>query len=204
MRGPDKGNGIISRLSSFTFGTGWFLFLVLLINIVGIAYGFYYYRLDLQEFPAYLWIILADSPIAVLFFSLFLTLFLLGKRNGLIEALAFFGGVKVGFWTVFIILLYNSYFLQPLYFSWYFSLLVLHLGMVLETIVMVPIMKISRTHVMLASAFYLLNDIADYFFNLVPRRDIILGSSQFPLVAAESFLVTIILSYFLLKFSSKN
>ncbi|MBI5355219.1 MAG: DUF1405 domain-containing protein, partial [Candidatus Aenigmarchaeota archaeon] len=116
-----------------------------------------------------------------------------------VEALAFIGMIKVGFWTAFIILVYNWYFLQPAYLYWYGSLFFLHLGMCAEGFAMKERLNITRVHALVASAFYVINDIADYVFNLVPRRDIILGSHEFPIVAGESFLVTLALSHFLLK-----
>lgn len=181
-----------------------FVYALFLINILGIGYGFYYYQQDFSEFPFYLWIFIADSPIAVLLFTAFLALFLVGKRNGIIEALAFIGTIKVGFWTAFIILVYNRYFLQPLYLYWYGFLLFLHLGMCLEGIAMKKNLVITRTDVLAASSLYVVNDALDYVFHLVPRRDIILGSHEFPLVAVESFLMTFVLSYSLLKLAAKN
>ena len=143
---------------------------------------------------------ISDSPIAVLFFALFLSLSIVGKRNGFVEALAFIGMVKVGFWTAFIILVYNWYFLQPAYLYWYGSLFFLHLGMCLEGFAMKGRLKITGAHALVASAFYVINDILDYVFYLVPRRDIIIpGSGGFYVVALESFAMTLILTFSLLK-----
>lgn len=181
-----------------------FVYALTLINILGIGYGFYYYQQDFSEFPPYLWIFIADSPVAVLLFTVFLALLLAGKRNGLIEALAFIGMIKVGFWTAFIILVYNWYFLQPSYLYWYGSLLVLHIGMCLEGFAMKKNLAITRMDVLAASSLYIVNDALDYVFHLVPRRDIILGSQEFQLVAAESIIMTLVLSRLLLKLAAKN
>lgn len=190
----------IDVLSRLVFQSKAFLVILILINLAGTTYGFYYYQQDFSEFPFYLWLLVSDSPIAVLLFAFFLALFLAGRRNGLLEALAFIGLFKVGLWTSFIILLYKEYFLQPSYLYWYGALFLLHLGMVLQSVVMMPIMKIRRNDALMAGTFYLLNDFSDYLFNLVPRRDIIIpGSGGFYIVALESFLATLILSYFLLK-----
>src|SRR3989344_5255164 len=169
-RGPDK---VGAMRFDFAFSKP-LVYALLCINIIGIAYGFYYYQQDFSEFPFYLWLFISDSPIAVLFFALFLSLSIVGKRNGFVEALAFIGMVKVGFWTAFIILVYNWYFLQPAYLYWYGSLFFLHLGMCLEGFAMKGRLKITGAHALVASAFYVINDILDYVFYLVPRRDIII------------------------------
>ncbi len=76
------------------------LALLLLINIFGTAYGYYWYGSQLENTPAIFLAFVPDSPTASLFFVFVLLGFLLRRNFGLMEALAIITLFKYGIWAV--------------------------------------------------------------------------------------------------------
>ena len=77
-----------------------FLVLLLIINVFGTIYGYYWYGYQLEETPPIFLIFVPDSPTASLFFCFVLIAFLLKKNWPLIEALALLTLFKYGIWAV--------------------------------------------------------------------------------------------------------
>ena len=77
-----------------------FLGLLLIINIVGTAYGYYWYKTQLAETPTRFLLFVPDSPTASLFFVFVLIAFLWKKNWRLMEALALVTLFKYGIWAV--------------------------------------------------------------------------------------------------------
>lgn len=105
------------------FKTDWRLLVPLLaVNAAGMGFGWYYYtdvgQFDLDhlacgpganEFcePWWTWLVVADSPNAVLlFFVAALAYRLTGRRNRWVDAGAFVLNIYVGLWTTFLFLTY--------------------------------------------------------------------------------------------------
>jgi uncharacterized membrane protein YpjA len=65
-----------------------FLSVLLLINILGSFYGYYWYRGQLAATNVLLWPFVPDSPLSTTLFSLVLVLYLLGKKSSLLSLLA--------------------------------------------------------------------------------------------------------------------
>ena len=114
--------GLVATLHRFK--TDWRLLApLLLLNLAGMGFGWYYYH-DVGQFdfadldcsaadeddpcqPWWLWPLVADSPNAVaLFFVAALAYKLTGWRNKWLDAFAFTLNIYVGCWTTFLFLTY--------------------------------------------------------------------------------------------------
>lgn len=108
--------------------------LLVLVNLGGVAYGFYYYGPQFGLTPAWLWPWVPDSPMSVGFFALALALRLAGRPSQLVDWLAFIANLKVGLWTGFVLTYYDAHFrifVDPLA-SLNFWLFLLHLAMAVQ------------------------------------------------------------------------
>lgn len=109
---------------------------VLLVNLGGILFGFYYYLPQFAETAPYLWPLVPDSPFAVLVASAALLLWARGKAHPVVDALAFVYMVKVGLWTAFVLALHPEHFgFHPFGAGLNSVLFYLHLGMAVEGLV---------------------------------------------------------------------
>ena len=72
------------------------LWLLFIINLLGTAYGYYWYGSQLENTPAIFLAFVPDSPTASLFFVFVLLGFLLRRNFGLMEALAIITLFKYG------------------------------------------------------------------------------------------------------------
>lgn len=105
--------GLVARLHRFK--SDWRLLVpLLLVNVAGMAFGWYYYY-DVGQFdpasryfePYWSWPLVSDSPNAVaLFFVAALAYRLTGWRNRWLDAFAFTLNIYVGLWTTFLFLAY--------------------------------------------------------------------------------------------------
>lgn len=108
--------------------------LLVLVNLGGVAYGFYYYGRQFELTPPWLWPWVPDSPASVGLFALALALRLAHRPSQLVDWLAFIANIKVGLWTGFVLLYYDAHFgifVQPLT-SLNFWLFLLHLAMAVQ------------------------------------------------------------------------
>lgn len=160
------------------FKTDWNLLVPLLaLNLLGMAFGWYYYW-DVGQFnPAstyyqqvWWWPVVADSPNAVLlFFVAALAYKLTGWRNRWLDASAFILNIYVGLWTTFLFLAYSD---QMGTFAWETVsqgnanpvLFIAHMGMPLQAFVLFKDMRrddwtwIARALVVAAAAAYIFVD----------------------------------------------
>lgn len=174
---PPFDRGLVRFFGFFKAHPGWAV-LIGLVNLVGIAYGFYYYGRQFAVTPAWLWWLVPDSPLAVLWAQLALMAFwLLRRKPGVLDALAFVGNVQVGLWTCFVLLAYEDGFhtldfLQgegPVHLNT--VLWVGHFGMAVLALVFVEGLRARAAverravalAVLLAAGYYLLQDAVDYF-----------------------------------------
>jgi uncharacterized membrane protein YpjA len=147
--------------------------LLLVPNLVGIGFGYYYYW-DVGQFDpssAYFrsygwWPFIPDSPNAVLLCLVALTASVFwGRRSRLLDGLAFTAMLYVGLWTTMLFLSYPD---QLQTWQWggtnnrlFFS----HMGMPLEALLFVPALRRDTTPWLLAGglvAWNLLNLWLDY------------------------------------------
>lgn len=170
--------GIVAAFGWFKTTPGWAV-LIGLVNLVGIAYGFYYYRAQFADTPAWLWVFVPDSPLAVLWAELALIAYWLKRRPGWLDALAFVGNVQVGLWTVYVLLAYgwdttryHGFLVSGGETDWLNVVLLFgHAGMAVLALIFLQGLRdearANRRRVAwalgIAGAYYLVNDALDYF-----------------------------------------
>ena len=181
-------------MENFGLNIAW---LVVVINLVGTAFGFWYYGfqplplsgpLITGQFaaePALLWPLVPDSPVATLFIALAFGAWALGRGNEYLSALAFFGCWKLGLWTPYVLLTFSDAFRAVNPLPMYLFLLFSHLAMVVQAFVLYRIADFPVRAVAVAVLWYGLNDVVDYFVPLLgtPHHTFIPGQ----LIGAEGF-----------------
>ena len=153
-----------------------FIAILLIINLFGTIYGYYWYGWQLEMTPPIFIPFVPDSPTASLFFTVFLLFFLVGRNIPYIEALAITSLFKYGIWAVVmnLLTLYVDGYLHP---SGY-MLMASHLGMAIQGLLYAPFYKIKLKHLALASIVVLHNDIIDYVFGHMPMYGSLLSYSN--------------------------
>ncbi len=137
---------------------------IIAANLLGIAYGIYFYSGQLMATNPLLWIFVIDCPLYVIFAVL---CFFRAVRSPLFRFIASVGLIKYGAWTLFVLFFHSSYYLVPPFFMG--TLLVLaHSGMVLESLAIMP-KKVNWKFLAVSIGWFLLNDALDYAFGLHPR-----------------------------------
>jgi uncharacterized membrane protein YpjA len=166
----------------------WF---VVAANLLGTAFGFWYYgvhpwpttdpliTLQLGTTPVVMWPFVPDSPVATLFIALSLASWKLGAGREWLHALAFFGCIKLGAWTPFVLL---SFVEQFSYNHWamYNFLFWSHLAMVVQAFLIHRYAAFTVRGIAVALVWYGLNDVVDYFVPVV-------GSPHHTFIPAEVF-----------------
>jgi uncharacterized membrane protein YpjA len=140
---------------------------VVATNVVGTAFGFWYYRFQFAAEPPIIWPLVPDSPVATAFIALSLAAWKLGHSNEYLNALAFFGCWKLGLWTPFVLLTFHDGFLATTPIPLYTFLVTSHLAMVVEAFVIHRYADFRVGAVAVAVAWYGFNDVVDYFVPLV-------------------------------------
>lgn len=125
-------------------------------------------------------------------------MYMLGKKSTMLAAITFIGLIKYGFWTLLVVFLYrNDYFHHdPLLYT---ILFILHIGMIAEAYIIPQISRFTKKTLIIALAWFITNDIMDYFFGTIP---VLMNNSYFSLLAVESFLISIILVIYAGKYIS--
>jgi uncharacterized membrane protein YpjA len=144
-----------------------FLKLLLVVNIVGTVYGFYWYGWQLADTPTIFLPFVPDSPTASLFFVFVLIAFLLKKNWPLLEALAIVTLFKYGIWAVSMNLF--VYFVQGHLDFVGYMLIFSHFSMAVQGLLYAPFYRIKWWHLIIAAIWTLHNDIIDYVFFMMPR-----------------------------------
>ncbi|WP_435346247.1 DUF1405 domain-containing protein [Haloarchaeobius sp. HRN-SO-5] len=163
-----------------------FAWVVVAVNLLGTAFGFYYYGLNptvpgfvegqFAVEPLVMWPFVPDSPVATLFIALAFGAWLLDRQNDYLSALAFFGCLKLGAWTPFVLLAFMEGFSKT-HVAMYNFLFWSHLAMVLQGFVLHRITDFPVRAVAVALLWYGLNDVVDYFVPIVgtPHHTVIPG-----------------------------
>jgi uncharacterized membrane protein YpjA len=143
------------------------LWMLLIVNIMGTMYGYYWYKWQLEDTPAIFLPFVPDSPTASLFFVFVLSAFLLGKNWPLFEALAIVSLVKYGIWAVVMNLLVAC---VNHWLDWAgYMLIVSHLAMAIQGVLYAPFYRIKPWHLVVAGLWVLHNEMIDYVFKMMPR-----------------------------------
>lgn len=144
----------------------WFLILLLISNGLGTIYGYWWYRGQLSDTEWYFLPFVPDSPTATLFLSILIVMILLGKKWGLIDALAFTTLIKYGVWAVVMNLLT---FIETGFISWVGLMLIASHGvMALQAILFLPHLEIRPIHFYITAIWLFHNDIIDYVYGQYP------------------------------------
>jgi len=144
---------------------------IVAVNLLGTAFGFWYYRFQLSVTPWQLWPIVPDSPTATLFIALSIAAWKLevGRWAAPIHALAVVGCIKLGAWTPYVLVVFADGFAasgQALYTFMFFS----HLLMVAQAFLVQRYASIPVWAAGIGVGWYLLNDVFDYFIPVLGVR----------------------------------
>jgi len=144
-----------------------FLWLLLVVNILGTVYGYYWYGWQLADTPAKFLLFVPDSPTASLFFVFVLIAFLMRKSWPLFEALAVVTLLKYGIWAV--VMNFLVYFAggELNFTAW--MLILSHAGMAVQGLLYAPYYRIKMWHLVVTAIWTLHNDVIDYVFFMLPR-----------------------------------
>lgn len=143
-----------------------FLILLFVINFFGTIYGFVWYKSQLAITPPIFLIFVPDSPMASMFFTIFLLFFLCKRNVPYIEALAIITLFKYGIWAV-VMNLFTFYVDGSLDWVGY-MLIASHAGMAIQGLLYAPYYQIQLRHIVIASIWTLHNDVIDYVFGMMP------------------------------------
>ncbi|MES3517869.1 MAG: DUF1405 domain-containing protein [Natronomonas sp.] len=182
------------------------VWLVVAVNLAGTAFGFWFYGPQLSRTPMEMWIFVPDSPVATLFIAGALAAWKLGHPQEWLTALAFFGNIKLGLWTVYIHLTFWPYydFLHPAMRQF---LIWSHFAMVIQAFLLYRISDFPPWAVGVALAWYTLDTIVDYFVPIVgephhtvlptPSRDteLFLGADALGVAAAGAVAFMLLATY---------
>lgn len=166
----------------------WFLKVLIVINILGSVYGYYWYSGQLEVTPVYLWLFTFDSPFSTTLFALALTGILLGYNNRLLQLVAYTGVIKFGIWAAVVILDFWVAGGTPTIIV---SLLFLsHLGMALEGWVYIRHLYVPPGYLILLALWFGVGDFLDYFVGIHPY---LYYPGQFTVAAVTAVLLSIVL-----------
>lgn len=186
-----------------------FVWVVVAINLVGTAFGFWYYGPQLSRTPVEMWIFVPDSPMATLFIAAAFGLWAVGRPNEYLTALAFIGNIKLGLWTPWVLVIFADAFLEFTAPAMYAFLLVSHLAMVVQAFVLLRITDFPLKAVAVALAWYTVDLTVDYFIPVVGEphhtaipltRDatVAAGATAFQLAAWGAVVLTLLPLFFAL------
>ena len=155
---------IPSVVEDLGFRLAW---VVVAVNLAGTAFGFWYYRFQFAAEPVLAWPFVPDSPVATLFIALSIAGWKLGHSREWLNALAFFGCLKLGAWTPYVLLVFRDAFVATTPTWLYLFLFFSHLAMVVQGFVIHRYSDFPVWAVAIAVGWYGFNDLVDYFVPIV-------------------------------------
>ncbi|MCC0939468.1 DUF1405 domain-containing protein [Staphylococcus aureus] len=161
----------INKLWQYTLYQRSWLMMLLICNILGMIYGHIWYGEQLSHTPWQFKIFVPDSPTAILFLVISISLILIQKQNSIIDALAFVTLFKYGIWAVIMNILFiieqGDITVNGL------VLMFSHSIMAVQAIYFYPRFKRSMIGISVAMTWVFLNDYIDYFHLQFPYYDFI-------------------------------
>lgn len=161
----------INKLWQYTLYQRSWLMMLLICNILGMIYGYIWYGEQLSHTPWQFKIFVPDSPTAILFLVISISLILIQKQNSIIDALAFVTLFKYGIWAVIMNILFiieqGDITVNGL------VLMFSHSIMAGQAIYFYPRFKRSMIGISVAMTWVFLNDYIDYFHLQFPYYDFI-------------------------------
>lgn len=179
---------------------------LLVVTLIGSAFGYYYYQYQFSTTPPYLWLFVPDCPLFTTFFAIVLIGQLMGKESPLFNAFTFAGLLKYGIWTVFVLLLYWNDYLSDGEGLFRGVLMIMHIGMVLLALTLandlrrdMQMKRIGTGGIYLVGSAFLVFDFFDYVVGTYPLIPTVhLGLVSWFSVG-ETFVVTALLLMLFLK-----
>lgn len=185
---------------------------IVIVNLLGTLFGLWFYGIrpfsspivqgQLATEPLVLWPLIPQSPTATLFIAVSLGLWKLGRSREWINALAFFGCIKLGLWTPFVLLVFREEFayVHP---AMYQFLLWSHLAMVAEAFLIHRFSDFPPRAIVIAVVWYAVSDLVSYFVPIIGdphhpalpiARDALVwgGATALQLAAAAAVLLTLL------------
>ena len=161
---------------------------LIVINAVGSAYGYYWYREQLAGTPLYYWPFVPDSPLSATLFAVALLLSLAGSGSILYRAVALTASIKYGIWAMVMI---SHYWLNsgPLELT-EAMLWLSHFGMALQGLIYLKTLRLDRRVILLTAFWMVLNDLMDYGMGLHPYL-FTEGQAQLALVSAVGLTLSV-------------
>ncbi|HDC6288850.1 TPA: DUF1405 domain-containing protein [Staphylococcus aureus] len=161
----------INKLWQYTLYQRSWLMMLLICNILGMIYGYIWYGEQLSHTPWQFKIFVPDSPTAILFLVISISLILIQKQNSIIDALAFVTLFKYGIWAVIMNILFI---IEQGYITVNGLVLMFsHSIMAVQAIYFYPRFKRSMIGISVAMTWVFLNDYIDYFHLQFPYYDFI-------------------------------
>ncbi len=161
----------INTFWQYTLYQRSWLMMLLISNILGMIYGYIWYGEQLSHTPWQFKIFVPDSPTAILFLVISISLILIRKQNSIIDALAFVTLFKYGIWAVIMNILFiieqGDITVNGL------VLMFSHSIMAVQAIYFYPRFKRSMIGISVAMTWVFLNDYIDYFHLQFPYYDFI-------------------------------
>ncbi|MEZ3142861.1 DUF1405 domain-containing protein [Halobaculum sp. MBLA0143] len=146
------------RVETATLRLAW---VVVGVNLLGTAFGFWHYRFQLSAAPLAAWPVVPDSPVATLLMAGSVASWKVGRDDDWLHALAFLGSLKYGLWVVYVQLVVNDVLVSGSLYQWF--LLWSHLGMGLQALVVYRYATFDPRAVAVAVGWFGFNDVVDYF-----------------------------------------
>ncbi|MDN5347519.1 MAG: hypothetical protein PWP65_1083 [Clostridia bacterium] len=172
---------------------------LVIINLLGSVYGYYWYHQQLAATPAYWWPFIPDSPLSTTLFGLALLLTLSGRHSRWLALLAAAAVVKYGFWAMVLI---SHYWLRGAPVGIIeFLLWLSHLGMAAEGLLYLRHWPANFRQAAGLFFWMALNDFLDYRLDLHPY---LFRNDQFGLALAAAAILTAALGLLLFLSAIKN
>jgi uncharacterized membrane protein YpjA len=133
-----------------------FLIIISIINILAGLYSIFYYLPQLEITNPLLWVFVIDCPLYSVLFGIIIYQTSKNKFNPMLGLVSIIGNIKFGMWTILALTLPGLLTMYPLF-------VVGHLLLIFETILLYKLFKFRIKHMLIVLAWFLLNDILDYF-----------------------------------------
>jgi len=187
------------------------LCMIILVDILGILYGYYFYYDQLVSSPLYLWPFIPDCPFYVMVFAFALLLTVYWRELKLLNYVAAVGMMKYGAWTLMALLLFPEHFFSASLWLISSVLFMLHIGMFAEGPLLIP-KKLNRMHLGAGLLWFLINDYADYFYGYVDTagryilgaHPILPSEDRLQLVMVLTVILSVVMCAVAYKLSSAN
>jgi uncharacterized membrane protein YpjA len=193
----EKMKNIIPKIYQINYTSYLILISILIfLNTLAVFVGYIFYYEQFLQTPWYLYIFVPDCPLYVLL----AIPIILGLKNETYRFLVSTGLLKYGIWTIFVFFVYSSY-----YFSDEVKIVTIlfifgHLGMILQGLAFLPYKNVKKSMVLIAIAWFILNDFIDYYIGTRP----FLPQNDVTLPVAEAIISTILIPLFLFKLGKKD